>query len=265
MEIPTPAQKRRKDLEDVVYFKESTKWRCIANECCNFYAIGKPILIGTNTIANSEVMSAVLLACNIPHKVLNARPENVISETQIIAQAGCIRSITIATNMAGRGTDILLGGNPQFLATSLLTKVFTNDVVNPMVQTFIRFLCSKFNETEIKRSIALITFIIFKFSEFKEALEEVTRNDGRKINPYYELYNSVFKAQKIIASLNYNFVVDLGGLSVIGTELHDSRRIDNQLRGRAGRQGDPGSSQFFLSLEENLLLKNLGEQTFWNK
>jgi preprotein translocase subunit SecA len=260
--IPTNSKNKRKDLENVVYFKESTKWRCIARECCNFYTLGRPILIGTTTIANSEVMSSVLLAYKIPHKVLNARPENVLNETQIIAQAGCKSSITIATNMAGRGTDILLGGNPQFLATFFLKKFFKNDVENSMVQTFIRFLYVQFKKAErieIKRAIDLITFFIFKSSKFKEELlYEVKNTDDRNFNPYQELYNSVFKAQKLLVTTNYNSVLDLGGLYVIGTELHDSRRIDNQLRGRAGRQGDPGSSQFFLSLEESLLLKEFG-------
>jgi preprotein translocase subunit SecA len=260
--IPTNSKNKRKDLEDVVYFKESTKWRCIARECCNFYTLGRPILIGTTTIANSEVMSSVLLAYNIPHKVLNARPENVLNETHIIAQAGCKSSITIATNMAGRGTDILLGGNPQFLATFFIKNFFKNDVENPIVQTFIRFIYVQFKKTErieIKRVIDLITFCTFKSSKFKEELlYEVKNTDDRNFNPYQELYNSVFKAQKLLVTTNYNSVLYLGGLYVIGTELHDSRRIDNQLRGRAGRQGDPGSSQFFLSLEENLLLKEFG-------
>lgn len=168
VQVPTNKPVKRKDLSDLVYKNEYIKWRCIAQECREMYNIGRPVLIGTTTIEKSELLASLLSEYDIPYKLLNARPENVESESEIIAQAGCKNAVTIATNMAGRGTDIILGGNS-------------------------------------------------------------TLEESRKT------------------------ILNLGGLHVIGTERHESRRIDNQLRGRAGRQGDPGSSRFFLSLEDKLL------------
>ena len=176
--IPTHRKIQRKDFPDVIYKNQYIKWQAIANECLNIYKLGRPVLIGTTTIEKSELLAALLTEYGVPYRLLNARPENVESEAIVVAQAGCKNAVTIATNMAGRGTDIVLGG------------YLTNN-----------------NESKSKRI-----------------------NEADKIQ-----------------------VQELGGLHVIGTERHESRRIDNQLRGRSGRQGDPGSSRFFLSLEDKLL------------
>ncbi|CAM9309759.1 unnamed protein product, partial [Ectocarpus fasciculatus] len=170
--LPTYEKMKRQDDSDFIFIDEISKWRAIAQECLKIYSTGRPVLVGTTTIQNSEVISQLLKTYSVPHQLLNAKPENIRRESQIVAQAGCLNSITIATNMAGRGTDILLGGNPEF-----------------------------------------------------KALQK--------------------EESKLVKSL--------GGLYVIGTERHESRRIDNQLRGRAGRQGNPGSSRFFLSLNDPLI------------
>ena len=181
VQIPTHRPIRRRDFPDLIYKNQYIKWQAIANECAEMYSVGRPVLVGTTTIEKSELLAALLSEYKIPYRLLNARPENVEKESEIVAQAGCKNAVTIATNMAGRGTDIVLGGNPEMLSQK---------------------------------------------DEGKE--KEVIKN--------------------------------LGGLHVIGTERHESRRIDNQLRGRSGRQGDPGSSRFFLSLEDKLLRLFGGEQ-----
>jgi preprotein translocase subunit SecA len=124
--VPVPTHKpiKRKDLADLIYKNQYTKWRCVAQECLEMYNIGRPVLIGTTTIEKSELLAHLLSEYKIPYRLLNARPENVEIESEIVAQAGCKKSITIATNMAGRGTDILLGGNANFLTSSLIKEFF---------------------------------------------------------------------------------------------------------------------------------------------
>ncbi len=207
--IPTNKPVIRKDYPDLVYKTKKEKFDAAIKEIEQLHKQGRPILVGTASIETSEHLSALLKKKGIKHHVLNAKHHE--KEAEIIAQAGRIGAVTIATNMAGRGTDILLGGNPEFLAKEILKK----KGLTPEEATE---------------------------EQFKEALKE---------------------AQKITAEEKKK-VVELGGLAVIGTERHESRRIDNQLRGRAGRQGDPGSSRFYLSLEDDLLrlfggdkLKNL--------
>ena len=196
--IPTNKPIKRKDYPDRVYKTKKEKFDAVLDLIEEEHTRGRPILVGTVAIETSEELSRYLKKRGIPHQVLNAKHHE--KEAEIIAQAGRIGSVTIATNMAGRGTDILLGGNPEFLAKEILKK---KDLTP---------------ETATEE-------------EYKEALKE---------------------AQKITAEEKEK-VKELGGLLVIGTERHESRRIDNQLRGRAGRQGDPGESIFFLSLEDDLL------------
>ncbi len=196
--IPTNKPVIRKDYPDLVYKTKREKYEAAIKEIEELHKLGRPILVGTASIETSEHLSALLKKKGIKHHVLNAKHHE--KEAEIIAQAGRIGSVTIATNMAGRGTDILLGGNPEFLAKEILKK----KGLTPEKATE---------------------------EQYKEALKE---------------------AQKITAEEKKK-VIDLGGLAVIGTERHESRRIDNQLRGRAGRQGDPGSSRFYLSLEDDLL------------
>ncbi|WP_297473577.1 preprotein translocase subunit SecA [Persephonella sp.] len=196
--IPTNKPVIRKDYPDLVYKTKKEKFEAALKEIEQLHKLGRPILVGTASIETSEQLSALLKKKGIKHHVLNAKHHE--KEAEIIAQAGRIGAVTIATNMAGRGTDILLGGNPEFLAKEILRrKGLTPEEASE--------------------------------EQFKEALKE---------------------AQKITAEEKKR-VIELGGLAVIGTERHESRRIDNQLRGRAGRQGDPGSSRFYLSLEDDLL------------
>ncbi|HJS23156.1 MAG TPA: preprotein translocase subunit SecA [Pyrinomonadaceae bacterium] len=196
--IPTHMPMVRTDFSDVIYRTLPEKWDAVIEEIKECYEKGQPALVGTVSVENSELISRRLLKEKVPHNVLNAKYHE--REAEIVAQAGRKGSVTIATNMAGRGTDILLGGNPDFMTREFLKK----DEIDP-----------------------------------DEATEEQWR--------------VAFEQAKRIVEEEHNEVVSLGGLHILGTERHESRRIDNQLRGRAGRQGDPGSSRFFLSLEDDLM------------
>jgi preprotein translocase subunit SecA len=196
--IPTHMPMIRTDFSDVIYRTLPEKWDAVIDEIKECYGKGQPALVGTVSVENSELIARRLLKEGVPHNVLNAKYHE--REAEIVAQAGRKGSVTIATNMAGRGTDILLGGNPDFMAREFLKK----DEVDP-----------------------------------DEATEEQ--------------WQSAYAQAKRIVEDEHQEVVGLGGLHIVGTERHESRRIDNQLRGRAGRQGDPGSSRFFLSLEDDLM------------
>jgi preprotein translocase subunit SecA len=196
--IPTHMPMVRTDFPDVIYRTLPEKWDAVIEEIKECYEKGQPALVGTVSVENSELISRRLVKEKVPHNVLNAKYHE--REAEIVAQAGRKGSVTIATNMAGRGTDILLGGNPDFMAREFLKK----DEIDP-----------------------------------DEATEEQWR--------------VAYAQAKSIVEEEHKEVVSLGGLHILGTERHESRRIDNQLRGRAGRQGDPGSSRFFLSLEDDLM------------
>ena len=217
------------------------------------HKIGRPVLVGTTTIEKSELLAALLSEYGIPYQLLNAKPENVESESLIVALAGCQKAVTIATNMAGRGTDIVLGGNPKLLAQSLLKKYFNNqtETLQPdELNCFEGFEMLKENyETQAKFK-GLIEKPVVDL-EASQSLEE---------QKFLELYNRLLKLKEVNSDQESSLIKNLGGLHVIGTERHESRRIDNQLRGRAGRQGDPGSSRFFLSLEDKLLRIFGGDQ-----
>ncbi|MBC7795894.1 MAG: SEC-C domain-containing protein, partial [Pyrinomonadaceae bacterium] len=196
--IPTHRSMVRKDMSDVIYRTLPEKWTAVAEEIKQKYEIGQPVLVGTVSVETSELISSKLKELKIPHNVLNAKYHE--REAEIVAQAGRKGAVTIATNMAGRGTDILLGGNAEFLAREALK----HQQINP-----------------------------------DEAEPELIESEIEKIKPQVEA--------------EHEEVVQIGGLHIVGTERHESRRIDNQLRGRAGRQGDPGSSRFVLSLEDDLM------------
>jgi len=206
--IPTNLPMIRQDHNDVIYKTEEAKFRAVVEDIASRYERGQPVLVGTISIEKSERLSAMLRKRGIPHQVLNAKHH--AREAEIVAQAGRLKTVTIATNMAGRGTDIMLGGNPRMLAQKeLLGRVEMDE------EAWLRML----EEAGIPRE------------EWERKLEEVTRRceeEKRK-------------------------VIELGGLYVLGTERHEARRIDNQLRGRSGRQGDPGESRFYLSLEDDLM------------
>nr|BDA99245.1 preprotein translocase subunit SecA [Cryptomonas sp. NIES-3952] len=250
--VPTHRKMIRKDLSDLVYKTQYIKWKSIADECLDIHTVGRPILIGTTSVEKSELLSSLLQEYGIPHNLLNAKPENLKREAEIIAQAGRKGAVTIATNMAGRGTDILLGGNSNYMAKATL-KGFLNTIF---------FKLPPGPEVDLSL-ISLYNFLLLKLESKKITSDELNTyisiacEKGFTDDPLIITLRAVYQIlietynKKIISEREE--VINLGGLHVIGTERHESRRIDNQLRGRSGRQGDPGSSRFFLSLEDNLL------------
>ena len=267
-QIPTARPNLRKDLPDFVYKDSLTKWTAIARECESVAKTKQPILIGTTTVENSEMLADLLNEYQLSYRLLNAKPENVKRESEIVAQAGEMGSITIATNMAGRGTDIILGGNIAFKVRKQLYNILVsyksqnistklNNIfpltkdINFTSQKFLSVLSSLLNNYEFSK---LSSTGILKF------LNEIDQIRIPKI-PYQcsikFLLGDLVKFEKKTQNINNKIVKNLGGLYIIGTERNNSRRIDNQLRGRCGRQGDPGRSRFFLSLEDSLF-QNFG-------
>ena len=273
-EIPTARPNLRKDLPDFVYKDSLTKWTAIARECKSIAKTKQPILIGTTTVENSEMLADLLKEYQLSYRLLNAKPENVKRESEIVAQAGEIGSITIATNMAGRGTDIILGGNITFKVRKQLYNILVsyktqsnstklNNIFplakdsNFISQNFLSVLNTLLNDSKF---LSLSSTGILKF------LNEIDQIRIPKI-PYQcsikFLLNELIKFEKKNQNINNKIVKNLGGLYIIGTERNNSRRIDNQLRGRCGRQGDPGTSRFFLSLEDSLF-RNFGSSKLQN-
>jgi preprotein translocase subunit SecA len=291
--IPTNRPSGRGDLADVVYKTETAKWQAIAEECGQMHEVGRPVLVGTTSVEKSELLSGLLSQKGVPHNLLNARPENVERESEIIAQAGRKGAVTIATNMAGRGTDIILGGNSDYMARLKLREYLMPKIVMPEDEDALAPMSlagaggrapaqgfapgkkvktwkasPQIFPTELSRDTEqllknAVTFAVQKYGERSlpelEAEDKIaiaTENaptEDLVIQKLREVYKAIRKEYEEFTSREHNEVVQLGGLHVIGTERHESRRIDNQLRGRAGRQGDPGSTKFFLSLEDNLL------------
>mgnify|MGYP000061071270 FL=1 len=263
--IPTAKPNLRKDLPDLIYKNQLVKWKAIAKECKNIAVSGQPILIGTTTIEKSEMLAQLLKDYNLSYQLLNAKPENIRRESQIIAQAGQKNVITIATNMAGRGTDIILGGNIHFTLQKDLYNLLIfyrnqNDLETRDINVFTK-LYKSLNFSHKFLSVIDSLIRIPEFLQLKNTtiLQLVYRSDQIWIpkNKYecaikFLIDNYLLTARKR-QKIDQAMVKNLGGLYIIGTERHESRRIDNQLRGRCGRQGDPGTSRFFLSLDDNLL------------
>jgi len=247
IQVPTNKPIKRKDFSDLIYKNQYIKWRAIAQECLEMYQIGRPVLVGTTTIEKSELLAALLNEYKIPYRLLNARPENIESESEIVAQAGCKNAVTIATNMAGRGTDILLGGNPTFQTVALIRKFFEEESLDEMFNDIAEFKTN----TRLKAEYEKLN---------KIPVNELEKEDSEVIKEYLQLYQKIYTKQKTYIENQNTEVKNFGGLHVIGTERHESRRIDDQLRGRSGRQGDPGSSRFFLCLEDKLLRIFGGDQ-----
>ena len=214
VEIPTNKPNIRKDLEDMVYKNKNAKFNAVVASIQERHATGQPLLVGTISVEVSEMLSEMLKRKGIPHEVLNAK--NHAKEAEIVAQAGHWGAVTIATNMAGRGTDILLGGNPEYLARKALRQ-------------------EGIDEEIIEEAVG----------HSEQVSEEVLEARKR--------YNEQYSRFKEETDKEHERVLQTGGLHIIGTERHESRRIDNQLRGRSARQGDPGSTQFFISLEDDLM------------
>ena len=221
IEIPTNMPVMRKDWEDSVYKTEKAKFNAVINQIMACHEKGQPVLVGTISIEKSEHLSSMLKQRGIKHAVLNAKYHE--KEAEIIAQAGKKGAVTIATNMAGRGTDIMLGGNAEYLAKAEMRKLgYTDEMINES---------TAFGETDNEEILEARA----KFKELNAKYKEEIKSEAQE-------------------------VCEAGGLFIIGTERHDSRRIDNQLRGRAGRQGDPGESRFYLSLEDDLMRLFGGER-----
>jgi len=263
-EIPTARPNLRNDLSDLIYKDQLAKWNAIAIECKNTFITGQPILIGTTTIEKSEMLSQLFKEYELPSQLLNAKPENVRRESEIIAQAGKKNSITIATNMAGRGTDIILGGNIEFKIQKQLYNllVFYKNSKSLKGQQTI-FPLSKNLSKISQKSLSLLKSLVnnsqfLKLSDI-DILKILNDSNQTKVPKYiYECSIKVLVSQLSIIEkktqrIENKIIKSLGGLYIIGTERNDSRRIDNQLRGRCGRQGDPGKSRFFLSLDDKLL------------
>ena len=214
VQVPTNKPMIRKDLNDMVYKSEKGKFGQVVEEIVRRHETGQPILVGTVSVEKSELLGHMLKLRGIQHEVLNAKYHD--KEAEIVAQAGHFGAVTIATNMAGRGTDILLGGNPEFLARRGLRQ-------------------QGIDEEIIEQAIGH------------------EDNVSEEVLAAREEFNRLHEAFKLETDREHDRVVQVGGLHIMGTERHESRRIDNQLRGRAGRQGDPGSSQFFISLEDDLM------------
>jgi preprotein translocase subunit SecA len=219
--IPTNKPVVREDLEDAIYKSLKGKFKSVVEDIIARYEKGQPILVGTISIETSEFLSDILKKNGIKHEVLNAKQHS--REAEIVAQAGRFNAVTIATNMAGRGTDILLGGNPEFLAKrDMLKNGYDEELVNKVSSPIV--------------------------SEDPEAVEAKP------------IYDAIYAQHKAVTDAEAEKVRAAGGLHIIGTERHESRRIDNQLRGRSGRQGDPGSTQFYISFEDDLMRLFVGDR-----
>lgn len=218
VQIPTNKPVQRKDLSDAVYKNVVGKFNAVVEDIIERHKNKQPILVGTVSIENSELISQLLKRRGVKHEVLNAKYHD--KEAEIIAQAGRLGAVTIATNMAGRGTDIVLGGNPTFLTKKEMKKL-------------------GYDESLINKVDA--------------SLEGIDREGNEELFAAREKYEELYKKYKEETKAEQEEVMKAGGLAIIGTERHESRRIDNQLRGRAGRQGDPGSSRFYISLEDDLM------------
>ena len=273
-EIPTARPNLRKDLPDFVYKDSLTKWTAIARECKSIAKTKQPILIGTTTVENSEMLADLLKEYQLSYQLLNAKPENVKRESEIVAQAGEIGSITIATNMAGRGTDIILGGNITFKVRKQLYNILVSyknqSNSTNLNNTFpltkgIKFTSQKFLSV-LNSLLNDSKFLSLSSTGILKLLNEIDQIRIPKI-PYQcsikFLLSELEKFEKKNQNINNKIVKNLGGLYIIGTERNNSRRIDNQLRGRCGRQGDPGTSRFFLSLEDSLF-RNFGSSKLQN-
>ena len=213
IEIPTNKPMIRKDNPDIIYKNEDAKFRAVIRDIKASYEKGQPVLVGTVSIEKSEKLSKMLNKERIPHQVLNAKYHE--KEAEIIAQAGKYKAVTIATNMAGRGTDIMLGGNSEYLAKQEMRKKYSSEEIEE---------AAAFNETDNEDIITRRKLYRELVDKYEKGIEEEKKK-----------------------------VVEAGGLKIIGTERHESRRIDNQLRGRSGRQGDPGESRFYIGLDDDLM------------
>ncbi|PNW75221.1 hypothetical protein CHLRE_12g517900v5 [Chlamydomonas reinhardtii] len=279
--VPTNRSISRQDNPDVVFRLEQYKWKAVVTEVKRMHKTGRPVLVGTTSVEKSEILSAMLQEEGIRHQVLNAKPENVERESEIVAQSGRKGAVTISTNMAGRGTDILLGGNADYMARLKLREMLMPEVVTIVEDDNNPFRVGKDGKARVRNwaanpslfpcelsantmsmaksavTAAVAAWGTRQLSELEaEDRLSVACEKGHTEDPELlklrEAFGAMLSEYKAVTEVEKAEVVGLGGLHVIGTERHESRRIDNQLRGRSGRQGDPGSTRFFLSLEDPL-------------
>jgi preprotein translocase subunit SecA len=279
--VPTNRPVSREDSTDVVFRSETGKWNAVRKEISRMHKKGRPVLVGTTSVERSEQIAELLDEDGIPYELLNAKPENVERESEIVAQSGRKGAVTIATNMAGRGTDILLGGNAEFMARLRVRESLMQRVVMPedgeiafekkgnlaksggnkwAVKEGL-YPCELSAETAKMLGEAVDTACSVWGDRSLEALDAEERlsfacekgpSEDEAILALRKVFNAIEAEYKVYTSAEKKEVLGLGGLHVVGTERHESRRVDNQLRGRSGRQGDPGSTRYFLSLEDNL-------------
>ena len=293
--VPTNRVRSRADWTDQVYKNENAKWRAVALETAEVHKTGRPVLVGTTSVEKSELLSSLLAEQQVPHNLLNAKPENVEREAEIVAQAGRAGAVTIATNMAGRGTDIILGGNADYMSRLKLREVLLPRLVRPedghrppvpmargtqeasgfgsgaaaaaKAPSEARAIgalypCALSGATEQSLSELAHDLVaawgdrqltVLELEDRIAQAAEKAPTEDAQIQALRDLIARVKAEYEAVTGAEDEQVREAGGLHVIGTERHESRRVDNQLRGRAGRQGDPGSTRFFLSLEDNLL------------
>ncbi len=292
--VPTNQIRKRQDWSDQVFKTELGKWKAVANETAEIHRKGRPVLVGTTSVEKSELLSSLLFEQQIPHNLLNAKPENVEREAEIVAQAGRSGAVTIATNMAGRGTDIILGGNSDYMARLKLKEILIPLLVKPdnehkppippqrssksgggfsskvdlhskkNTNTGVLSLFPCQLGEDITRKLSDLsnllvkdwgdkTLTVLELEDKIATAAEKAPTEDKLIQLLRDSLSDVKKEYESVLIQEEENVRQAGGLHVIGTERHESRRVDNQLRGRAGRQGDLGSTRFFLSLEDNLL------------
>ena len=292
--VPTNQIRKRQDWADQVFKTELGKWKAVANETAEIHRNGRPVLVGTTSVEKSELLSKLLFEQQIPHNLLNAKPENVEREAEIVAQAGRSGAVTIATNMAGRGTDIILGGNSDYMARLKLKETLMPLLVKPDNEhkppipqqrdtksgggfsAKVDSISNKNTKSgvtnlfpcqlgeDITRKLSLLSselvknwgdrsLTILELDDKIATAAEKAPTEDQLIQSLRESLSEVKNEYEKVLIHEEENVRNAGGLHVIGTERHESRRVDNQLRGRAGRQGDLGSTRFFLSLEDNLL------------
>tara|TARA_B100001250_G_scaffold385039_1_gene380439 strand:+ start:2635 stop:5469 length:2835 start_codon:yes stop_codon:yes gene_type:complete len=294
--IPTNRKISREDWVDQVFKTESAKWRAVAKETAGIHKQGRPVLVGTTSVEKSELLSTLLSEQEIPHNLLNAKPENVEREAEIVAQAGRSGAVTIATNMAGRGTDIILGGNSDYMARLKIKEILSSRLVKPeeghqppiplqrnsksvgfkedqkssskpsknnqsiSVQNIFPVLLTEDTDQKLASLASNLVkawgdraLSSIALDDYIATAAEKTPTEDQNIEELRNAIQLIKKEYEMVLSHEEANVREVGGLHVIGTERHESRRVDNQLRGRSGRQGDLGSTRFFLSLEDNLL------------
>ncbi len=294
--VPTNRKISRQDWVDQVFKTETAKWRAVAKETAAIHQQGRPVLVGTTSVEKSELLSSLLSEQQVPHNLLNAKPENVEREAEIVAQAGRSGAVTIATNMAGRGTDIILGGNSDYMARLKIKEILNSRLVKPeeghkppiplqrnknsegfkedkketfkssknsqsesLKKIFPVLLTEDTNQKLVSLSSKLVkewgdrALSSIELDDYIATAAEKTPTEDNNIIELRSAIQLIKNEYEDVLTSEEKKVREAGGLHVIGTERHESRRVDNQLRGRAGRQGDLGSTRFFLSLEDNLL------------